>query len=89
MSERVQVVVGQLQLLEGDQLPHPVRPRGRGVRMDVEPPGHSGLCLPGHRPDAQGQQHMRNGLSKRASTRWAANGLEKVMHDLHILQTAI
>lgn len=50
MSERVQVVVGQLQLLEGDELPHPVRPRGRRVRVNVEPPGHGGLGLAGHGP---------------------------------------
>lgn len=57
MSERVQVVVGQLQLLEGDELPHPVRAGGRRVRVDVEPAGHGGLCLPGHRPGSQ--QHSR------------------------------
>ncbi|TNN81180.1 hypothetical protein EYF80_008514 [Liparis tanakae] len=33
-------------LLEGDELPHPVRPRGGRVRVDVEPAGHGGLCLP-------------------------------------------
>lgn len=54
MSERVQVVVGQLQLLEGDQLPHPVRAGGRRVRVDVEPAGHGWLSLPGHRPEEQG-----------------------------------
>lgn len=57
VSERVQVVVGQLQLLEGDELPHPVRAGGRRVRVDVEPAGHGGLCLPGHRPGSQ--QHSR------------------------------
>lgn len=53
VSERVQVVVGQFQLLEGDQLPHPVRPGGWRVRVDVEPAGHGGLGLPGHRPESQ------------------------------------
>lgn len=51
VSERVQVVVSQFQLLERDELPHPVRPRGGRVRVDVEPAGHGGLCLPGHRPE--------------------------------------
>ena len=57
VSERVQVVVGQFQLLEGDELPHPVRARGWRVRVHVEPPGHGGLCLPGHGPGSQ--QHSR------------------------------
>lgn len=55
MSERVQVVVGQFQLLEGDELPHPVRPGGGRVRVNVEPAGHGGLCLAGHRPGSQTQ----------------------------------
>lgn len=55
MSERVQVVVGQFQLLEGDELPHPVRPGGGRVRVNVEPAGHGGLCLAGHRPGSQAQ----------------------------------
>ena len=59
VSERVQVVVGQFQLLEGDQLPPPVRPRGRRVRVHVEPAGHGGLCLPGHRPELK-QQHSQS-----------------------------
>lgn len=57
MSERVQVVVGQFQLLEGDELPHPVRTGGGGVRVNVEPAGHGGLCLPGHRPELQQHNH--------------------------------
>lgn len=61
MSERVQVVVGQLQLLEGDELPHPVRARGGRVRVNVESSGHGGLCLPGHRPGIQ-QQTQTNTL---------------------------
>lgn len=48
VSERVQVVVGQFELLEGDQLPHPVRAGGGRVRVHVESAGHGRLCLPGH-----------------------------------------
>lgn len=50
VSKRVQVVVGQFELLEGDELAAPVRSGGGGVRVDVKPPGHRGLCLPRHRP---------------------------------------
>lgn len=50
MSKGIQVVVGEFELLEGDELTAPVRPGGGRVRMDVEPPGHRGLCLPRHRP---------------------------------------
>lgn len=57
VSERVQVVVGQFQLLEGDQLPHPVRACGGRVRVYIEPPGHGRLCLPGHRPESQQHSH--------------------------------
>lgn len=63
MSERVQVVVGQFQLLEGDQLPHPVRPSGGRVRVNVEPPGHGGLGLPGHRPESP-QHHSQTHISE-------------------------
>lgn len=50
VAKGVQVVVCQLQLLEGDQLPHPVGPSGGRVRVDVEPSWHGGLGLPGHHP---------------------------------------
>ena len=50
VSERVQVVVGQLQLLEGDELPHPMGSGSGRVRVDVQPPGHRGLRLARHRP---------------------------------------
>ena len=50
MSKGVQVVVGEFELLERDKLAAPVRPGRGGVRMDVEPPGHGGLCLPRYRP---------------------------------------
>lgn len=50
MSEWVQVVVGEFEFLKRDELAAPVRPGGGRVRMDVEPPGHGGLCLPRYRP---------------------------------------
>lgn len=50
MAEGVQVVVCKLQLLEGDQLPHPVGPSGRRIGMDIEPSWHGGLRLPCHHP---------------------------------------
>lgn len=50
MSKGVQVVVGEFELLKGDELAAPMRPGGGRVRMDVEPPGHRGLCLPRYRP---------------------------------------
>lgn len=53
VSERVQVVVGQFQLLEGDELPHPVRSGSGRVRVNVESAGHGRLCLPGYRPATQ------------------------------------
>ena len=58
MSEGVQVVVGELELLEGDELAAPVDPRGGGVRVDVQPPGHGRLGLPRHRPE---ETHYRSG----------------------------
>lgn len=50
VSKGVQVVVGEFEFLERDKLAAPVRPCGGRVRMDVEPTGHRGLCLPRHRP---------------------------------------
>lgn len=50
MAEGVQVVVCELQLLEGDELPHPVGPSGRRIRVDIEPSWHGGLGLPCHHP---------------------------------------
>lgn len=57
VSKRVQVVVGQFELLEGDELAAPVRSGGGGVRVDVKPPGHRGLCLPRHRPARHTHTH--------------------------------
>ena len=50
MSVLVEVVVGQLQLVEEDGLFHPVSTGGRGVGVDVEPPRHVGLSLARHHP---------------------------------------
>lgn len=44
------MVVGELQLLEGDELSAPVRPGSGRVRVHVEPSGHGGLRLARHRP---------------------------------------
>lgn len=53
MPEWVQVVVGELEFLEGDQLPHPVRSRGRGVRVHIKTAGHGRLRFAGHGPGAR------------------------------------
>lgn len=50
MSKRVQVVVGEFELLKRHKLAAPVRPGGGRVRVDVEPPGHGGLGLSSYRP---------------------------------------
>lgn len=44
------MVVGELQLLERNELAAPVHAGSRRVWVHVEPPGHSGLCLSRHRP---------------------------------------
>lgn len=36
MSIVVKLIVGELQLVEGDELAHPVAARSRGVRVDVD-----------------------------------------------------
>lgn len=45
VSKGVQVIVGEFELLKRNELTAPVRSSGRGVRMDVQPAGHGGLCL--------------------------------------------
>lgn len=50
MPKWVQVVVGELEFLEGDELPHPMRPGGGRVRVHIEAAGHGGLSFAGHRP---------------------------------------
>lgn len=50
MTKRIQVVVGELQLLERNELAAPVSTGSGRVRVHIEPSGHSGLCLSRHRP---------------------------------------
>lgn len=50
MAVIVQQVVGQFELIEGDDLLHPLRPFGRGVRVVVHPAGRGGVGLAGHQP---------------------------------------
>lgn len=50
MPKGIQVVVGELQLLERNELAAPVRTGSGRVWVHVEPSGHSGLCLSRHRP---------------------------------------
>ena len=74
MSKGVQVVVGEFELLERDELAAPVRPGGRGVRVDVEPPGHRGLCLSRYRPldreEAADQTRCIQGVTVICLTGW-------------------
>lgn len=50
VPKRVQVVVGELEFLEGDELPHPMRSSGRRVRVHVEAARHGRLRFACHRP---------------------------------------
>ena len=50
VSVLVEVVVGELEFVEGQRLFHPVRAAGRRVRVDVESPGHVRLGLAGRHP---------------------------------------
>lgn len=50
MPKRVQVVVGELEFLEGDELPHPMRPCGWRVRVHVQTARHGWLRFPRHGP---------------------------------------
>ena len=49
----VRDVVGQLELVEGDNLLHPLLTRGRAVRVDVHPLGHLRVRLPSHNPPTE------------------------------------
>lgn len=46
----VQFIVGELELVETDDLPHPGVARGQRVWVDVGPRGHRGVGVPGHHP---------------------------------------
>lgn len=56
MPKRIEVVVGEFEFLEGDELSHPVRACGWRVGMHIEPAGHCGFCLSCHWPRA----HAKN-----------------------------
>ena len=49
----VRQVVGQLELVEGDDLLHPLLAGGRAVGVDVHPLGHLGVRLAGHDPPTE------------------------------------
>lgn len=50
MALIIQFVVGKLQLVEADHLPHPSLPRGRRVGMNVHPGWHRGVSIACHHP---------------------------------------
>lgn len=50
MSKWVQVVVGELEFLEGDELSHPVGSGRWGVRVHVEATGHGRFGFASYRP---------------------------------------
>ena len=49
----VQLVVGQLELVEGDHLLHPLRPLGGRVGVHVDPGRRVGVSLARHHPAAR------------------------------------
>lgn len=50
MALIIKLVVGQLELVKTDHLPHPGVSRSQRVRMDVNPWGHWGVCIASHHP---------------------------------------
>ena len=52
-------VVGQLELVEGDHLLHPLLAGSGAVRVDIHAFRHLRICLPGYHPAAVGQIHRR------------------------------
>lgn len=46
----IKLVVGKLQLVKGDELPHPVSPGGGGVRVHVDPGRGHRVSLTSHHP---------------------------------------
>lgn len=46
----VQLMIGQLQLVEADHLLHPMRSRGRRIRVNVHPGRRKRICLAGDHP---------------------------------------
>ena len=51
-------VVGELELVEGDDLLHPLLPRRRAVRVDVHALRHLRVGLAGNHPSAAGRKEM-------------------------------
>lgn len=50
MALIIQFVVGKLQLVEADHLPHPSLPRGRRVGMNIHPWWHRRVSITCHHP---------------------------------------
>lgn len=50
MALIIKLVVGQLELIKTDHLPHPGVSRSQGVRVDVNPWGHWGVSIASHHP---------------------------------------
>lgn len=50
MSVVIQLVVGELELVEGEHLLHPLSAFRRGVGVDVDAWGRVGVRLPRHNP---------------------------------------
>lgn len=46
----IQQIVGQFELIEGNDLLHPLRSFGRGVRVVMDSPGGGGVGFAGHQP---------------------------------------
>ena len=53
MAILIQLIVGELQLVKGDDLLHPLSTLGRGVRVDMDPWRTVGVCLARHHPAAR------------------------------------
>lgn len=56
MSKWVQVVVGELEFLEGDKLSHPVGSGGWGVRVHIKATRHGRLCFASYGPTRRRQE---------------------------------
>lgn len=63
VSKGIQVVVGEFELLEGHQLPHPVGSCGWGVGVHIQPARHGRLGLPSHHPENRGDRWHHPGTA--------------------------
>ena len=73
-------VVGELELVEGDDLLHPLLPRRRAVRVDVHALRHLRVGLARHHPPAASNgnmttSHHMNGWSGEAGKRGIEIGM--------------